>query len=240
MLKYLEFITEAKFKNGEPIPKHLLMKWVSSGFFNNFPVEATREILDWEFVFKSPISNSFYSKKKGWNLTHDGTIRISDHWNFFAQGRFHCKTKQEGIKDAWAKGIYDKETDKWDLVEFYKLITKEDSDELVKQKSDELKKLKNDNAIDYKQMFLDSGGQRMIDFGKEFVDNIKKSDVIYKDVNIEAPLLKWKMAGDNPWLTVLIDGEKLKLEDPKDFTLTYNGITYTRKEIFSKLGIYRS
>lgn len=230
ILKYIDFITEGRNrKNGEPVSKHLLQKWIQSGFFNDFPLDAVKEIITWEHVFKSPISNSFYSKQKGWGVTHDGTIRISDHWNFSARGTVHCKTKQEGFKDGWAKGIYDKTDDKFDIVEYYdKPNNKEEFSEFRKQ-----------NLVDLKELFFKSGGQQKIEFGREFVEFIKSGSVIYRDSNIEAPLVKWKMNSLNPWLVVMVDGEKLKIEDPLEFTVTFNGDTYNRQEIFSKLGIFR-
>ncbi len=231
ILGYTEFITEGRNrKNGEPVSKHLLQKWIQSGYFNDFPLDAVKEIITWEHVFKSPISNSFYSKQKGWNITHDGTIRISDHWNFFARGTTHCKTVQEGFKDGWAKGIYNKALDKYDIVEFYD----------KPNNKEEFLAFRRQNFVDLKELFFKSGGQSKIDFGRQFVELIKSGSVIYKDSNIEAPLAKWKMNSLNPWLSVMMNGEKFKIEDPMEFTLTFNGKTYTRPEIFSELGIYRS
>jgi hypothetical protein len=47
------------------------------------PQEVINEIKKWQTIQQSPYSFSYYSEKgKGWGTTPDGTIRVSDHWNF--------------------------------------------------------------------------------------------------------------------------------------------------------------
>ncbi len=227
---YSEFIVEKKKHNSnEPVPKRILAQWFRSGFLRRIPVKAAQEILSWDYTYKSPISLSFYSKKKDWNHTEEGTIRISDHWNFTARGTIHCKTKQDGItQDQWAKGIYDKKDGKFDIVEYYQVSKKEEIDEF-----------KSKFTNDTKQNFLDNGGQSVIDFGKDFTNGIKNGAVIFKNDQIETTLVKWKMSGMNPSLTILVNGTEVKLSDPKDFTISFDDHTYTRGEIFSKLGIHK-
>ncbi|HEM3698663.1 TPA: hypothetical protein U1C85_001740 [Streptococcus suis] len=64
---------------------------------------------------KSPYSDSFYdSKKISWSHKPEGSIRVSDHWNFntydemgegILDGR-HCPTKNKNFKSRWAVGQY--------------------------------------------------------------------------------------------------------------------------------------
>ena len=60
---------------------------------------------------KSPYSNSFYdSKNISWSHKPEGSLRVSDHWNFntydemgegILDGR-HCTTKNKNFKSRWA------------------------------------------------------------------------------------------------------------------------------------------
>lgn len=49
---------------------------------------------------KSPYSNSFYSSKDiSWGYKPEGSLRVSDHWNFGYEGE-HCPTTEP--VDGWA------------------------------------------------------------------------------------------------------------------------------------------
>ncbi len=64
------------------------------------PVEASYEITKWEIVNSSPYSSSYYNANNiSWGSKPEGSLRISDHWNFKTRGgdEIHCKLK--GIKD---------------------------------------------------------------------------------------------------------------------------------------------
>lgn len=42
---------------------------------------------------KSPYSMSFYNTKDvGWDHKPEGSLRVSDHWNFETYGELHCQT----------------------------------------------------------------------------------------------------------------------------------------------------
>lgn len=66
--------------------------------------DIPQEIIDimktWEVIYKSPYSNSFYNTTDiGWNQKPDGSLRVSNHWNFSSSttkytGRIHCKTSK--------------------------------------------------------------------------------------------------------------------------------------------------
>lgn len=54
---------------------------------------------------KSPYSDSFYNSKDiDWNYKPEGSLRLSDHWNFWSQGKTHCEvegTDGELIENCW-------------------------------------------------------------------------------------------------------------------------------------------
>lgn len=85
------------------------------------PITALQEIVTWDRIQKSPFSYSFYNKEKAWDITHHETIRISDHWNFFARDKIHCESDPfvDPNTNKWAKGIYNSETGKFKLIEYY-------------------------------------------------------------------------------------------------------------------------
>ncbi|WP_156009772.1 hypothetical protein [Streptococcus ruminantium] len=63
----------------------------------------------------SPYSDSFYdSKNINWHHKPEGSLRVSDHWNFntydelgegITDGR-HCPTKNKNFKSRWAVGQF--------------------------------------------------------------------------------------------------------------------------------------
>lgn len=60
------------------------------------PVELRRFVLN-KCTHSSPYnrteSGSYYNTAdKSWDYTPDGSIRVSDHWNFPSRGNIHCKT----------------------------------------------------------------------------------------------------------------------------------------------------
>lgn len=56
---------------------------------------------DWS---QSPYSLSFYSSKNiDWNYKPEGSLRVSDHWNFGDNGE-HCPTEES--VNGWAVGVY--------------------------------------------------------------------------------------------------------------------------------------
>ena len=56
------------------------------------PLEFIKDLNTWENVFKSPYGNSYYNAKVNWGFKPNGSLRISDHWNFESHGKFHCQT----------------------------------------------------------------------------------------------------------------------------------------------------
>lgn len=61
---------------------------------DDVPKTVVDEISLWKTINKSPYSNSFYNAINiGWNYKPEGSLRISDHWNFQSKGETHCKIK---------------------------------------------------------------------------------------------------------------------------------------------------
>lgn len=73
---------------------------------DKFITIAEKEKLE---ISKSPYSNSFYLHKTGEKITWEGkpenSYRLSDHWNFYSWGEYHCISK-EIQNDEFAIGIY--------------------------------------------------------------------------------------------------------------------------------------
>lgn len=58
-------------------------------------------------------SGSFYDcTDKSWDYTPDGSIRVSDHWNFWSQGRYHCLTDicDDKLIGKWVVAKYSTQT----------------------------------------------------------------------------------------------------------------------------------
>ena len=49
-------------------------------------------IKKYNFCQKSPYSDSFYTEGEiDWDSKPEGSLRVSDHWNFESEGETHCK-----------------------------------------------------------------------------------------------------------------------------------------------------
>ena len=74
------------------------------------PAEVFEEMKEWIVVNKSPYSASFYNTYGiDWNYKPEGSLRISDHWNFESQGETHCKldTTNEYLSGIWILARYE-------------------------------------------------------------------------------------------------------------------------------------
>lgn len=74
------------------------------------PEEIKIMMKDWEVIFKSPYSNSFYSSTDvSWDRKPDGCFRVSDHWNFYANDKMHCQTDSKVLNTSHVSiGQYNK------------------------------------------------------------------------------------------------------------------------------------
>ena len=227
---FSDFINERKLD--QSVSKDTLSGWLTSNTLHKMPVEALREILSWDSIYKSPHSLSFYNKPKDWNKTEPDTLRISDHWNFESQMRIHCKTKQSGItQNQWALGKYDEIEGKFDILEMY------DSPRYDKEKYnnllDELK-------ISRKDYFNKHYGYDIVEFGKEFVSKIKDGIVSFINDDYNAKIIKFKMGSmmlSSRKIIIDVNGEEVTLSDPRNFVVAFDGVEYTSKELFKKLGL---
>ena len=72
------------------------------------PRKAVETIIKWRTLNKSPWSQSFYDTKDiSWGHKPEGSVRVSDHWNFETpDGELHCKTKCSH-QNGWAIGQYE-------------------------------------------------------------------------------------------------------------------------------------
>ncbi|MGB3452973.1 MAG: hypothetical protein WBA59_04005 [Moheibacter sp.] len=64
-------------------------------------------------------SGSFYDcTDKSWDYTPDGSIRVSDHWNFYSRGKYHCLTDicNDRLIGKWAVGKYNAETGLYHII----------------------------------------------------------------------------------------------------------------------------
>lgn len=64
-------------------------------------------------------SGSFYDcEDKTWDYTPDGSIRVSDHWNFYSRGKYHCLTDicNDRLIGKWAVGKYNAETGLYHII----------------------------------------------------------------------------------------------------------------------------
>ena len=71
------------------------------------PKELILFIKEQEEVHKSPYSDSFYNSSDiSWHHKPEGSIRISDHWNFYSQGSMHCVTNIPVPSGKWIVAEY--------------------------------------------------------------------------------------------------------------------------------------
>jgi hypothetical protein len=143
------------------------------------PEKALEEIITWKNVHKSPCSYSFYSNTKEWNHTEEGTIRISDHWNFIAERhakrtgdcRIHAVTDIPVLPHGnWYKGVYSDSKKCFNIIEYYgekKKLTKDIirklKDSIVIEEKDRARKF-NEEEITIRREF-----SNQIDLGNVFV-----------------------------------------------------------------------
>jgi hypothetical protein len=87
----------------------------------DFPAEFFDFMMGWVKLIKSPYGASYYSGDVGWNYKEDGSYRISDHWNFFVKGKYHCVTSTECPDDThWTLCRYDSKSGKYHVIKSIK------------------------------------------------------------------------------------------------------------------------
>lgn len=86
-----------------------------------FPAELLLEISHWNEIRKSPFSDSFYNATVGWDYKPDGSLRISDHWNFTSRGKLHCQTTTEIKNNLWALARFDASVGKYHILKTFEI-----------------------------------------------------------------------------------------------------------------------
>jgi len=120
-------------------------------------------IKKYKLVQKSPYSQSYYTDGKiTWDYKPEGSLRLSDHWNFYSEGKIHCKTLC-GTTKGWYVGRY--ENGYYTLIE--KVFTKEEEElenriceRVLKKRKElcELRERKERRESERKMKFLTKGG----------------------------------------------------------------------------------
>lgn len=73
------------------------------------PKEVLEEINNFEYINKSPYSLTFYNVPEvTWDYKPEGSLRISDHWNFVSHGTKHCllDNTEKTIQNNWILAKY--------------------------------------------------------------------------------------------------------------------------------------
>ena len=73
------------------------------------PKEVLEEISKFEYINKSPYSKTYYNVPGiTWDYKPEGSLRISDHWNFISNGSRHCilAHTEELIENYWMLAKY--------------------------------------------------------------------------------------------------------------------------------------
>lgn len=154
----------------------------------NIPQEIIDMMIDWEVRFKSPYSNTFYNTTDiSWSYKPDGSLRVSDHWNFYTNDKWHCQTDTKVPNNSHVSiAKYDRKIGR------YHIIKSVETDEHVEKLTAAIARkeyLKNPERI-----------ARM----KEFKNRIANKEIYiklnHKDKNYEGIVKKWT-------------GTDLKIED---------------------------
>jgi len=153
--------------------------------WRHIPYDGLKEILQWKYIHKSPCSFSFYDHPKDWNKTEEGTIRVSDHWNFFAakrgrngvkesEDRLHSITDIPVEENVWYRGEYSSVTDSYTITHNY-------GKSLV-MNNNLLSSLKESVIVEKEEKEKVPFPQERIDIKRNFSENIKQGNVfIYVD-----------------------------------------------------------
>jgi hypothetical protein len=92
-------LIDNKMKLLTKIPEGINSKDVTC--FLQMPEEILNHIRNWDNIKKSPYSCSLYSENEiGWNHKPDGCFSVSDHWNFYLQGKYHKITDKMVINNT--------------------------------------------------------------------------------------------------------------------------------------------
>lgn len=207
----------------------------------DIPDEIIDKMKDWEVIFKSPFSDSFYNSievKSGYKP--DGSFRVSDHWNYQSMDKskeIHCVTDIP-VKDSnISLGQYDANLDR------YRIILSLPKPSFTKSQEDKRKKvdmLKDPELISMKK---DLKNRIM---NKEILAKVVDSDKIYKGIvrkytgrEIKIENESGELIYNNNYLgnqsIDLFDGKGNKIEDPLKPSLEI--FKSLKRDLNSKIGM---
>lgn len=158
----------------------------------DIPDEIKEEMKNWEVIYKSPLSDSFYSSTDiGFSHKPDGSFRVSDHWNFKTKhsDKIHCKTYDSVKNTSHISLAVWNEEDK-----MYKIILSLPSKKTLSRTK---------NIKDVKEFWKD---KENIKRQKEFKERIKNKEII-AEIEINGRTIKG--------IVSKYTGSELKLEDDK-------------------------
>lgn len=131
------------------------------------PLIFFEKISKWKGLYKSPYSDTIYSKKKDWNYTEDKTLRFSDHWNFFSHNKKHCITNKEVKNDThWTLAEYNSTTNTYNVI--FSLEKDHSQENFV-------------NCLKFKQLFLTTNRDYVN--GKK-LKNMIRDKMIYGEIQL--------------------------------------------------------
>ena len=104
---YLE--KKAKIERAIARKEKLLEKERIKNAILSLPLKAQEIVKKWRIISMSPYSTSFYNKNGiTWGKKPNGSLRLSNHWNFYSQGEIHCKlnTTNNYLSNTWILAEY--------------------------------------------------------------------------------------------------------------------------------------
>lgn len=107
--EYFELRDKLHKKDGVKYVTYLNQYYMLEDEF--IPEEVKKELLTWKVLNQSPFSRSFYNfEEVDWDFKENGSLRLSDHWNFLSRGKRHCIIKDTNPKEdikGWKLAKYE-------------------------------------------------------------------------------------------------------------------------------------
>lgn len=188
--------------------------------YHLLPYELAIELINLDYLHKSPSSLSFYDRRKDYGYTEEGTVRFSDHWNYKSKrdGKIHSITNITMKEKQWAKGVYDSSTDTFKIVKIYdpKRMTKA---QYRKEIAPIFRKQLDEARLAAKP------SDEIIEKRKEFTRMIKAGRVMY---NFDGELIRVIKHGNSRIDLEKSNGEKISLKrgTQNTFTKVYPDFAY--------------
>jgi len=193
------------------------------GSYKHVPYKALLAIMSWAHIHKSPHSFSFYDVKKEWGYTADGTMRISDHWNYLSKRTgetIHSPTNIFVEENTWVKACYNSETKTYIVQEVY---------ERVYCTNDEYQVMKNSIPVLPKEAFP----QYIIEKRRAVSILMTEGKVLYNNFPVKK-LNKYRIDYLEGDIVQKLVSEKRGqfTRDYPDFFIIIDGVLYTEDMLF--------